>query len=659
MPIAIDWELPSGFKVVKAEWPYPHLFKQEGIVGYGYENQVYFLAKITPPEELSETEINLKAQLRWVACSDSNCMPGGGEVSLKLPVTSYQGQEDSHSSDFKKARAQVPHSRWDVSAVKKDDLIFVQVKLPEEYPYSFIKGHFFPEEEGKVDVLIEPVLTQDKGVKGSYSIVLKAIDAESSSQDLKGVLVLIAEGASVEEPLLVTIPWASSTNDNWIGMNLPQTASFPSVNLPEDLPPGEFTGGFWLALGFAFLGGLILNLMPCVLPVVSFKILSFVKMAGQDRAKTLKHGLAFSGGVLVSFWALATVLLSLQAYGKSVGWGFQLQEPIFVAVLAAVIFVFGLSLFGVMEIGTSLIALANNQGKQDEESLSSSFFGGVLATAVATPCTGPFLGSAIGFAFTLPPYLAMIIFTFLGLGMASPYLLLSAFPSLLKFMPKPGKWMIAFKELMGFMMLATVLWLVWVFSAETSSLAVCFLLAAFLILGLASWIYGKWAAPHRSRKSRIISKAVSASFMAMALYVIVQASSPAFIDTPKVMAQKQEWEEFSAERLAALKAEGKPVFIDFTARWCLICQANKVALSHQMVSEKFNELGVVRIRADWTRNDPAITEELRKYGRNGVPLYVLLNSNSEEKAHILPQVLTPDVVMNFLEKIESSQTASL
>lgn len=664
MPISIEWDLPPGFSVAKAEWPYPHLFRQDGAVGYGYEKDVYFLAQIIPPADYQEKDVTLKANLRWVACSDSNCMPGSEDLALTLPLSSSPTNATASLQEFAKARSQLPHEQWEVAAFKKEGLVLVQVKTPEAYPHHFIKGYFFPEEEGKIDGMVDPILTKHDEHKGLYSIVLKAMDdSRSASNELKGILVLVSEGsAHVEEPLIVNIPWSSSA-DHFVGMSTLKTSLFKdasAANLASVPLQGEpFEGGFWLALGFAFLGGLILNLMPCVLPVVSFKILSFVKMAGQDRSKTLKHGLAFSGGVLASFWVLAAVLLSLQAYGKSVGWGFQLQEPIFVAVLAAVLLVFGLSLFGVMEIGTSLIALANNQGKGKEESLGESFFSGVLATAVATPCTGPFLGSAVGFAITLSPILGMIIFTSLGLGMAFPYLLLSAYPKLLKFMPKPGKWMVSFKELMGFMMLATVLWLVWVFSAETSSIAVCFLLGAFLMLGLGSWIYGKWAAPYRSRQSRIIGKLLTLGCAVLAFYVIVQASSPALADQPREMVQHQEWEEFSAERLAALRAEGTPVFIDFTARWCLICQANKMALNHQTVSQKFKEKGVVRIRADWTRNDPAITEELRKYGRNGVPLYVLLDVKLEKGAHILPQVLTPDVVMGFLDKLESSETAAL
>jgi thiol:disulfide interchange protein DsbD len=424
--------------------------------------------------------------------------------------------------------------------------------------------------------------------------------------------------------------------------------------------PVEFEGGLGLALVLAFVGGMILNLMPCVLPVISFKVLSFVKMAGQSRKLVFTHGLTFTLGVLLSFWVLTAALLVLQAYGRSVGWGFQLQEPLFVAILAAILLVFGLSLFGVFEFGTSLIAMAG-QAQQSATAKRSGLFGsfmsGILATAVATPCTGPFLGSAVGFAMTLPPALTMLVFTSLGLGMSLPYLLLATFPSTLRFLPKPGQWMVTFKELMGFFMLATVLWLVWVFGAQTSTFALFLLLAGFFFLALGSWVYGKWSMQRKT--IRLIAYGLTIACFATGGYAIFNAVSPWAAQMDSSSATKQvanhsaadAWEEFSPERLAELQKQGTPVFIDFTAKWCLICQANHLVLTTSEVTQQFEKLGVVKMKADWTKNDPVITAELRKHGRSGVPLYLLYGTDPKAAPKILPQVLTPEIVLEELKNI--------
>lgn len=420
----------------------------------------------------------------------------------------------------------------------------------------------------------------------------------------------------------------------------------------------EFQGGFGLALGLAFLGGLILNLMPCVLPVISFKILSFVKMSGQNRSLIFKHGLAFSAGVVISFWVLAGAILWLRSYGQVVGWGFQLQDPLFVAGLAAVIFLFSLSLFSLFEMGAGIASKAGSAQKK-AEGLLSSFFSGVLATTIATPCTGPFLGTAVGFAVTLSTPLALLIFTSLGLGMASPYLLIGAFPSLIRFLPRPGNWMVTFKEILGFVMLATVLWLVWVFVAQTDGMALYYLLAGFFFLSIGGWIYGKWGSPVNKRITRSLSMCIAMMFLVMGSYTIYHASRNVSVSeinegSEVAMADVHEetatWLRFSPDRLQSLLDAGIPVFVDFTAKWCLICQTNHYSLTTDEVDRTFTENGIVRMKADWTKNDPAITEELRKFGRNGVPLYVIYTPTGEPK--VLPQVLTADIVLDTIRDIK-------
>lgn len=422
----------------------------------------------------------------------------------------------------------------------------------------------------------------------------------------------------------------------------------------------EGIGLAW-ALLLALMGGLCLNLMPCVLPVISLKIMSFVKMAGQGGRQALYHAIAFSIGIVVSFWFLAALMLSLQAYGNAVGWGFQLQEPLFVAILAVVLFLLAMNLFGIFEVGALFAAWVGTRGASMHGSgrgggrssgIIASFSSGVLATAVATPCTGPFLGSAIGVAVIMPPLAALAIFTAMGLGMALPYLLLSAFPGLMRFVPKPGPWMQTFKELMGFLMLATVLWLVWVFGAQTDTVAVTWLLGGFLSLALGLWIYGKWATPLSSKVMRIAGLLLLLVCGGAAAECLVMATAETTTTTSisSTLAERDiaavEWEPFDPERLESLRQRGVPVFVDFTAKWCLICQTNHLVLSSAEVRSAMAAKGFVKMKADWTKRDSVITKWLRDYGRGGVPLYLVFQSSGD--VVVLPQLLTPSTILDAL-----------
>ena len=651
MTPTVAWNLPEGFKTGDLIWPSPKRFTLGSSVGFGYEKELILLIQVTPPLNYSATDAPIAADVRWVVCSDETCMPGESQASLKLPVKEQPSQKAAqHVATFKKARAQQPQPQPVLSAQRKQGLIELSFQSPES---TFTKADFFPEEQGidyKEEVLLE---TTDQ----THKIILKEIETSSS---LKGILVMYSATGSTAYDVNAAID--EDPENGVVSMSTPPH----KITVDEQGGEGfEFEGGLLLAIGLAFLGGFLLNLMPCVLPVISFKILSFIKLAGESRRQVFQHGLAFAGGVLLSFWALAGVLLILQAYGRTVGWGFQLQEPLFVAILAAFIFLFALSLFGIFEMGVSLIgAAANAQQKSSHRgALFGSFLGGVLATAVATPCTGPFLGSAVGYAVTLPALQAMMVFTSLGLGMAWPYVAMAAFPSLLRFLPKPGPWMVTFKELMGFLMMGSVIWLVWVFSAQTGSFAVSLFLAGLFLLSLAAWVYGRWGTPLKRKTTRAIAQTVSLAIFCCGCYTIMLSASPwaEAMGATTVVSTKHsdgniagEWEQFSAKRVAELRAQGTPVFIDFTAKWCLICQANHVILSTDDVAQKFSDLGVVKMKADWTKKDEEIAAELRKFGRNSVPLYVLYGADDAEKPKILPQVLTSDTILNALEELADS-----
>ena len=618
MPPKVEWILPEGFEVTALYWPLPTKFSVGPLEANGYSDKAVLIAEITPSKTVAQTEHKLKAEATWVVCNDESCLPGSGESEITLKVASVAG-ERLHTGYFEEAKAKIPTAHPAVSLKKEGGAHKAAVKIDTVSNESLKNADFFPV-SGKVSVKAEAHPTDVGHVLLSF---------EGKDIPEGGIFFLFDKAVEV-----------SFSKDNDIAF-LDEMAEAPHLELDS----------LWVALLFAFLGGMILNLMPCVLPVVAIKILDFVKLAGQKRIETLKHGLAFAGGVLVSFWALAGVLLVLQSLGESVGWGFQLQEPAFVAALAILMVFFAMSLFGVFEMGVLVASWAgqkevNHKQKKAKSSMVAAFFSGALATAVATPCTGPFLGSAIGYAVTLPPFKSLMIFTSLGLGMALPYLLLTAFPRLLKFVPKPGKWMETFRQAMGFMMLMAALWLTWVFAGQTQDPATMMLLAVFVAIGLIAWILGKWATPFSSKKARIISWSMALVLAIASVKTVRFASSLSGRPMTEEIAEG-DWEPFSPTRLAELKAQGTPVFVDFTAKWCLTCQFNHMALSTKPVEAKFKDKGVVKMKADWTQKSPEITAEMKKFGRNSVPLYVLYE---KEDSQILPQTLTPELVISTLEQ---------
>ncbi|MGZ3632949.1 MAG: protein-disulfide reductase DsbD family protein [Parachlamydiaceae bacterium] len=634
MPIQIHWDLPEGFVVGETQWPLPQRFEVNEMIGYGYEGDATFLTKITPPKNLNLAGAPpLKLSLEWLVCSDSMCLPGDQDVSLTLTNAATSTPEF-----FSNARALIPQKNPTLSAKRHQDFIEIQW----EGTTSFTQATFYPESKKVVDETTSPTLN-------AQSLMVKIEPSGEFPTSLAGVLHLQKDGTS--EIWDVNLSLENSQDASLIGLADLDKPAIAQQAINDDaisLP---------LAFLFAFVGGLLLNLMPCVLPVISLKILSFVKMAGQNRRTTLYHGLAFFCGVIASFWVLAGAMLLLQSYGHAVGWGFQLQEPFFVGLLSALLLLFALSFFGVFELGTSLTSLAGQaQPTKANSALFGSFCSGILATAVATPCSGPFLGSAIGFAFTLPPILALAIFTVLGIGMALPYVLLSAFPSLLRFLPKPGAWMITFKEMMGFAMLTTVLWLLWVFGAQTGNIPLFILLFALLVISFAAWIYGHFCSIVCGKTSQIVGTIVSLVLVAGSLYAIHTASSSSLIEldqssTEAIANADIDWEAFSPARVEELKEQGTPILIDFTAKWCLICQVNHLVLCNAEVTQKMREKNVVKMKADWTRKDATITQALQAFGRNAVPLYVLIKRDGTEAHEILPQVLTTEIVIDHLNRL--------
>lgn len=672
LPLKLNWQLPEGFKAEPLQWPFPEKFTVDEMVGFGYHNEVTLLARLTPPSTLSSGEnVSLSGDVKWLVCSELNCQPGSAPVQLNLKVDAAVPKANALAIEiFQKARSKMAKARTQIRTIHKEGI--VQLQLPnKEIDQDDITGiSFFPEQQNQIDSTVEPIIALEENAKKNkkYLVNLKRADEIGvKSKNLKGILVLHTKEGKEDVAIDVDSPIENDNHHEFLSFSDDKaqlSQQFPSIGNESysSTVNANFEGGLALALLFAFIGGMILNLMPCVLPVMSLKVMSFVKMAGQKRSTTIKHGLYFSSGVVISFWILASAMLILRTYGQAVGWGFQLQEPLFVIILASILFVLALGLFDLFEWGVGVASWAGQAQSESSQKSAflSSFLGGVMATAVATPCTGPFLGSAVGFAVTLPTIQSLSIFTFIGLGMCFPYLLLAAFPSFLRFLPKPGSWMDIFKKLMGFLLLATVLWLLWVFSAQTNSQSLIFVLAGFLCFSIGAWIYGIGSSPLVSKTKRYITYCLVAAIAVAGCELILLPRDSWYADeliadagsgsTHARSTPWEGWETFSPEYVSELQKQGKPVLVDFTAKWCLICQANHMVLSSGEVKRKLDEAGVVKLKADWTRNDPVITEALSKFGRTSVPLYVLYSGNTEKEPLILPQVLTQDVVLEHLEK---------
>ena len=390
-----------------------------------------------------------------------------------------------------------------------------------------------------------------------------------------------------------------------------------------------------------FLGGLILNLMPCVFPVIGLKIMSFVQQAGADHKKIVLHGIIFALGVFVSFAILSGILYSLK-----LGWGYQLQDPWVMFTLMVLMFVLALNMFGVFELGTSATSVGGSL--QSKQGLVGSFFSGVLATVVATPCSGPYLGPAIGATIALPAVQFFAAFGAMAAGLALPYLVLSIFPKLIDFLPRPGAWMESFKQAMSFLLFATAGYLLWVYAAIIDFDNMPGPIFGLTAIAIACWIHGRWNLPHRNKNVRLTALALTLVFASSGLYLAKPPATPA-PSTPTAPSSNQaiDWQTWSEERVASLLAEGKPVYIDFTAKWCATCQVNKKRAYTQEVIALMKEKGVVALKADKTKPNPEIEAALKKIGRTAIPVNVLLAPGKDPV--ILPELLSADDVLSALK----------
>jgi cytochrome c biogenesis protein CcdA len=617
LPPKVTWHLPEGWTAGPIEFSVPEQYTEPGdMVIYGYEKQQLLRATITPPKDLPREQIyDLKASLTWLACKEL-CVPGTAEVELRV-----LGPTD------------VPVS-WKSAIVPKGD-----------WPLS---GQ--PSFEIAISGKGTNRLVSFSGNPGaSYELFPDPADGTTAGHVTS--MVTPTEHGPI---MLFTIPWngpapfkallvernGDAQHAWWIGGKPPRKSSSSPTN-------GIGFGVLIAALFSGFLGGLILNLMPCVLPVISLKIFSFIAQAGESPARIFRHGLAFAAGIFAWFLGLGVLVIVLKSGGSQVTWGaFQFQNPLFVVGLSVLVFLFALNLFGVFEITLPGSAATTLDHAASRGGYGGSFFQGLFATLLATPCTAPFLGSALGFAFGQSASVILAMFAAVALGMSLPYLLLSARPGWRKWIPKPGTWMERFKQFMGFPLLATNLWLLWVVQNQRGSEAALLLLALFLVLGFCAWIYGAAG----SRRLQVLAILLIAS---VSVAIAGKKIAATQVTKPGTGASSEgiSWVAYSPAALETLRAEGKPVFLDFTASWCLTCQFNeRTAINVPAVRKVLEDQGITAMKGDWTNSDPAITAALKSFGRVGVPLAVYYPPGMGSTPIVLPELLTEKIVLDAIGK---------
>ncbi|MCW5773623.1 MAG: thioredoxin family protein [Rhodospirillaceae bacterium] len=625
----IAWTLPPGYKAGAIEWPPPQRLIEPGNIAiYGYTGTATHLVRIDVPADAKPGErIRLAADVRWLVC-EKICLPEEAKLSLALPVQAPPAAGDvpvdgRWADAFDKARAALPKpSPWPARFALDGKTITLTLEGAAIDPARLESAEFFPAQDGAI-VAAAPQTLRRTG--NDTALVMPAASRAATFKTLSGVLILkekLENGTVTQVFAIAAQPGAAQ----------------PGAARAAAAAPA-FSLGWAMLLAMA--GGIILNLMPCVFPILSMKALSFAAHGGSGRMGG--HGLAYTGGVLALFAGIGAVLIALKGAGAEIGWGFQLQEPIFVMLMAYIMFVIGLNLAGLFEFGGRFAGIGS--GLAARKGHVGAFFTGALAAVVATPCTAPFMGAAVGYAVTQPAPYAMAVMLALGFGMALPFLVLSYSPALLRRLPKPGAWMERFRQFLAFPMFATAAWLTWVLSLQAGDGALLGALAGAVLIAFAIWL---WQAARGARvATRRVAAAVSVLALAGAGAMVAWAQQGAA--SPEAgKSSDTRWAAFDAERLATLRREGKPVFVNYTAAWCVTCLVNeKVVLRQEAVWAAFARKGVVTMKADWTRRDPAITRALAELGRNGVPVYALYAPGAE-KPVLLPQILTESAVLDPL-----------
>ncbi len=605
-PTRVQWTLPEGFLAGAIQWPAPEAKLEAGdIQTYAYGNRVLLLTTITPSAIVSGS-VTIRAKASWLACKDT-CIPGEADVQLVLPVGASTSPDNV--AIFEEYRRQIPVATappFTLTWQRKGKIL--QLKVGGLPPATAIA--------------LYPLPRLDQAVGHPKSVAPDTMELIVEG-GFRGVLA-VGEGGSMR---------------SWVVEESPRSGFVQEATVAPM--------GLWLALFYGFLGGMILNLMPCVLPVISLKIFGFIQQSGESRWRILSHGIAFIGGIFAWFLGLAVVIVALKSSGSEVTWAFQFQNPWFNIVMGTVVFVFALNLAGVFEFllpgrtATALEAAGSKGGH------AGSFFQGVFATLLATPCTAPFLGSALGFAFSQSAAVIVAMFASVAAGMALPYLLLTAQPGWMKFLPSPGMWMERLKQFMAFPLFATLLWIFSILGGQRGLDGIIAFAGFLLCLGLACWVYGAFCGP--VGRHRFLALCIIATLcIGGGWYFLGQK----FAHAGKKDTNGIDWVPFTEARLQAELAAGRSVFLDFTADWCITCKFNeRTAIDTALVRALFESKKVVPMKADWTKANPEITAALKSFGRVGVPFYVIYPSGNGSKAVVLPELLTESILADALNRL--------
>jgi thiol:disulfide interchange protein DsbD len=626
MPTRIAWDLPPGASAGPIAWPVPARFRTGPVTSHGYTGRVTLMSTLTVPQDARPgTTFPVRARVSWLVCRDV-CIPQRAEVGLTLPVLAVGMPSGPGALALGPAHAALPaEPPGSVRAETDGKAVALTVSGTGIGPADLVDAWFYDDARGR----IAPGAPQAAAIDGAR-LVLRLRAGEPPGARLTGVLVVKTRAA---------------TRGYAIGTALAVSAA--PIPVPDETAPAQDAApplALPLALLFALLGGMALNLMPCVFPVLSIKALSLLNHA-RDRPRTARlHGLAYTLGVLASFALLGVLVILLKAGGARVGWGFQFQSPPFVLATAYLMCAVGLTLSGVYEVGGALAGVGGSLAARS--GYTGSFFTGVLATVVATPCTAPFMGGAVAYALAQPPAVLLAVFLGMGCGLALPYLLLSERPALQRRLPRPGAWMVRARQAFAFPMYGAAVWLAWVLARQCGIDAGAVALAGMVALAFAAWLYG---ATRRAPPGWRRAGSGGAALVVLAVLgtgpVAVQGRPPATAGAPADVA----WSPYSAERLEALRANGKPVFVNLTASWCITCLVNeRVALNGRDVEDAFRQAGITYLKGDWTSQDERITALLAQFGRSGVPLYVFYPAGADARPVLLPQLLTPGIVLDAI-----------
>ncbi|MCI5043725.1 MAG: thioredoxin family protein [Aquisalinus sp.] len=645
LPLDLRWTAPEGFITSEPLYPLPHRLPLETLVNYGHEGEPTFLVELTAPETAQPNTIaEFQIKATWLICADI-CIPESGDFTLSIPVVAEPtGQDPQGFPIIENAKLDQPvEADFTAGVFDFDGRPVLHLDTDQFDEDSDI--HYFPYIVDMVDASgPEDVTSAGEGLSISFDAGF--LYDPATIENLDGVLT-VGKGRSIRG-YVISAPKRSTPDNTATRLTIanpasaaPGTASRSTVPGSSQQPAAGLFGILWLA----FLGGIILNIMPCVFPVVFLKAAHLAKAAHEERAAIRLQGMFYTLGVLITFVALAGVLIALRAGGEQIGWGFHLQSPIVVSLFAVVIFLVGLNLAGLFEIGTSLQGVGNDLAGKGGN--SGAFFTGLLAVAVAAPCIGPFLGVPVGFALTQPAAIGLAVFAVMGLGLALPYLLISLIPGLASLLPKPGAWMETFKQILSFAMFATLIWLIWTLTLQAGPDGLVLLLIALLLVGFTAWAFGR----SQRTQSGWVSRGLAVVSI-IAAFVIISDIEPQKQTALSASTAPGEGDLtelptaiFSTATLENYRAAGTPVFIDFTAAWCVTCQVNKQrVLTRPPVVEAFHEKGVIYMVADWTLQDPEITQALEEQGRSGVPLYLYYAPDAEQP-EVLPQLLSIDLML--------------